>query len=336
MGVMRVPQFTGGGRIIFGTRPRPEPGDGQLLIAVKANALCGSERGQFLNGSAVTPGHETVGVVAAAGPGTTTPVGTPGAIFLMDFCGTCRSCRAGHTNQCEAKRGDIGFSHDGGYGPLELVHENIFFPIGSDLAPVEATLLLDIMGTGGHALGRARRVRPDIESLLVMGAGPIGLGVLAMARVLFPREMPIHIADFSKYRLDLARQLGGSTIDLSVRDANRMLSDVPAPDIAVDTSGKAAARQAALDSLGKRGVLVCVGHGEGLSLEVSPQLIAPERSVLGSEYFAFSELADNLKLLREHRAYFNQIITHRFGVEDLQQAFELFFRGETGKVVIEQ
>ena len=191
----------------------------------------------------------------------------------------------------------------------------------------EVTLLLDIMGTGGHALGRARGLRSDIESLLIMGAGPIGLGVLAMARVLLPQDTPVYIADFTKYRLNLGEQLGGKPIDLSGRDADKMLADVPACDVAVDTSGKAKARQAALDALGKRGVLVCVGHGEGISIEVSPQLIGPERAVIGSEYFAFGELAGNLELLRSHRAYFNQIITHRFGVDEIQPAFELFFRG---------
>lgn len=338
MEAIRVPQFVGSGRITFGTKPRPEPGDGQLLVAVRANALCGSEKGQFYEGSSVTPGHEAAGVVVAAGPGTKTPAGTPGVIFLMDFCGQCRCCRLGHTNQCSAKRADMGFSHDGGYGPFELVHESIFFPTGADVSATEATLLLDVMGTGGHALGRAGRVRTDIESLLIMGAGPIGLGVLAMARVLFPREMPIHIADFSAYRLKLAEQLGGSPVDLAGRDPARLLEGArsQSADVAVDTSGKAAARQAALDVLGKRGVLVCVGHGEGLAVDVSSQLIGPERTVLGSEYFAFNEMAGNLRLLREHRAYFNQIITHRFGVDDIQHAFELFFRGETGKVVIEQ
>jgi threonine 3-dehydrogenase len=338
METMRVPQFVGGGKISFGSRPQLEPGDGQLLIAVKANALCGSEKGQFHQGSAVTPGHEAAGIVVAAGSGARTPVGTPGAIFLMDFCGECRSCKSGHTNQCLNKRADMGFSHDGGYGPFELIHENIFFPTGPDMTATEATLLLDIMGTGGHAIGRARRLRPDIESLLVMGAGPIGLGVLAMARVLLPRETPIHIADFSAYRLKLAEQLGGRPINLSGRDPERLLEDanLASIDLAIDTSGKAVARQAALNALGKRGILICVGHGENLVLDVSPQLIAPERAVLGSEYFAFDELPENLRLLREHRAYFNQIITHRFGVAEIQHAFELFFRGETGKVVIEQ
>jgi threonine 3-dehydrogenase len=65
-------------------------------------------------------------------------------------------------------------------------------------------------------------------------------------------------------------------------------------------------------------------------------LIAPERAVLGSEYFCFNELPESLALLRSHRAYLSQIITHRYAVGAIQHAFELFFAGSTGKVVIEQ
>ncbi len=171
-------------------------------------------RDRFQHGSDVTPGHEASGVVAAAGEGTSIPVGTNGAIFLMVYCGRCRSCRQGFTNQCLEKQGDVGFNRDGGYGPYALVPERIFFPSGPDVSGAEATLLLDIMGTGGHALGRARLVHPDIRSLLVAGAGPIGLGVLAMAKLTLGEEFPVYITDLVPYRLALAERLGGLPIDL--------------------------------------------------------------------------------------------------------------------------
>jgi len=328
-----VPHFVGGGRIETTVRPVPEPGPGQLLIRVEANALCGSERGQFRDGSAVTPGHEAAGTVAAAGPRTRTPVGTRGAVYLMDFCGECRSCRLGFTNQCLARRADMGFNRDGGYGVYELVSESIFFPVPPDVSATEATLLLDIMGTGGHALARAALVRPDIESLLVTGAGPIGLGVLAMAKLLHGADFPVYVSDVTDYRLDLAASLGGTPLR-----ADAALPPDLRVDVAVDTAGREAARRAALSALGQRGVLVLVGHGETLGLNVSGDLIAPERAVLGSEYFAFAEMPGNLALLRtgESRDYLNRIVTHRFPVADIQNAFELFFSGATGKVVIEQ
>jgi threonine 3-dehydrogenase len=336
--VMNVPVFPGGGKVTFGEKPVPEPGNGELLIEVKANALCGSERWQFYDGTQITPGHETAGVVATAGPGTEIPVGTPGVIFLMDFCGACRNCRLGFTQQCLAKRGDMGFTRDGGYGLYELVHENIFFPVDAGIPLADATLLLDIMGTSGHAIKRAKRIRSDIESIVVTGAGPIGLGVLAMSRILLGREIPVIITDFIDYRLSLAEGLGGLPVDLkrySVQDGLRF-HGLMSSDIAFDTSGKGTARRVCLDALAQRGVLVCIGHGEGLDLTVSPDLIAPERAILGSEYFPYDDLPTNMSYLNDNQTYLSQIITHRFPRGDIQAAFELFFSGNSGKVVIEQ
>ena len=335
---MRVPIFEGGGKVSFREKPVPQAGEGQLLVEVKANALCGSERWQFYEGTETTPGHEAAGVVVATGSGTKTAVGTAGVIFLMDFCGTCRSCKLGFTQQCLAKRGDMGFNRDGGYGPYELIHENVFFPVGTEIPLAEVTLLLDIMGTCGHAIERAKLVHPDIESVIVSGAGPIGLGLLAMTRILCGEDIPVVITDFVNYRLELVEKLGGLPIDLkrhSFVDGLRF-HGLTSLDVAFDSSGKAAARRACLDSLAQRGALVCVGHGEGLDLTISQDLIAPERAVLGSEYFQYNELPANLSHLQQNRAYLSQIITHRFPIREVQAAFELFFSGNSGKVVVEQ
>ena len=336
---MTVPRFVGGGRINTVVKPVPEPGPGELLIRVHANALCGSERGQFLQGTDVTPGHEAAGVVAAAGPETVTPVGAPGAIFLMDYCGECRSCRQGFTNQCLAKRGDMGFNRDGGYGVYELVHENVFFPVPADVTPTEATLLLDIMGTGGHAIRRAGLVHGDIQSVLIPGAGPIGLGILAMAKLMLGEHVPVVISDVVPYRLDLAERMGGLPVlatGMSLAEGLRH-HGIAAPDVAIDSAGKAAVRDECMALLAHRGVMVSVAHGEGLTIkDLYRDFVFREMTLIGSEYFAYNELAGNLALLEAHRAYLNQIITHRLGVADIQHAFELFFAGQTGKVIIEQ
>jgi len=108
------------------------------------------------------------------------------------------------------------------------------------------------------------------------------------------------------------------------------------PDVAIDTSGRESARRGLLDALGARGALVCIGHGEGLRLSVTTDLISRERAVLGSEYFRFDELPANLELLLRHRDELTPIITHRVGIGELERAYGQFLAGETGKVVIEQ
>jgi threonine dehydrogenase-like Zn-dependent dehydrogenase len=325
-----APHFTGAGSIEFREREYREPEAGELLLKVEANAICGTDRAQFSEGSEVIPGHEAAGTVIAAGAGTSTVIGTRGAVFLMDYCGECRSCRLGYTNQCFAKRNDMGFTADGGYGPFEIVHESNFFPVTDAIGAPEATLLLDVMGTSRHALHRLSLVRPDVESLFIGGAGPIGLGVLAMAKMTLGADIPVYISDLSPWRRDFATRLGGIALDA---DDLRAAEGV---DAAIDSTGKTGARQAALRLTGKRGALICVGHGEGIELSVSDDLIAPERAVLGSEYFRYDEMAENLALLEAHLAYFSQIITHRVPVAELDAAFELFLGGETGKVVVVQ
>lgn len=334
---MIAPHFVGERRIEARERPVTAPGEGELLLEVKANAICGTDRELWEHGAAITPGHEAAGVVVSAGSGTATPSGTLGVVYLMDFCGTCRSCVGGFTNQCLDKRADMGFTHDGGYGPYELVHETNFFPVDASMDPVEATLLLDVMGTTGHAIRRARLLRPDITSVVVGGAGPIGLGVVAMSRILLGPDVPVVVGDVQPDRLALAERLGARPIDLSATSLAAGLTAsglADSADLAVDTTGAATARDQLVVSLGRRGVLVCVGHGGKLSLDVSCDLIAPERAVLGSEYFPFADLPVNLALLAEHGIQLSSIVTHRFSRANLAEALELFFSGRSGKVVV--
>ncbi|GAB3843013.1 ABC transporter permease subunit [Dactylosporangium cerinum] len=208
-----APTFVGEGKIELREHTYRDPGPGELLLAVGANAICGTDREQWFEGSAVVPGHEAAGTVVAAGEGTTVAEGTRGAVFLMDYCGTCHSCRLGYTNQCLAKRNDMGFTADGGYGPYEIVHESNFFAVPDSVTAAEATLLLDVMGTSGHALGRIHRMREDVESLYVAGAGPIGLGILVMARIRYGTDVPVYVSDVSPWRLAFAEELGATPVD---------------------------------------------------------------------------------------------------------------------------
>jgi threonine dehydrogenase-like Zn-dependent dehydrogenase len=336
---MTVPRFLGEGKIDTIEKPVPEPGEGQLLIQVHANALCGSERPQFRNGSSVTPGHEAAGTVVAAGPKTTTAVGTKGAIFLMDFCGQCRNCKANYTNQCLAKRGDMGFNRDGGYGVYELIHESLFFATGDAVTATEATMLLDVMGTGGHAVTRAKRCHDDIRSILIPGAGPVGLGLLAMAKLLLGPEVPVVISDVVPYRLALAEKLGGLPVPTSEMSLAEGLKrhGIGAPDVAIDAAGREDVRDECMALLAHRGVMVSVAHGGGLTIKnLYGDFVAREMTLVSSEYFAYHELEENFDLLQANREYLGQIITHCMGVDEIQSAFELFFAGSTGKVIIEQ
>jgi threonine dehydrogenase-like Zn-dependent dehydrogenase len=227
----------------------------------------------------------------------------------------------------------MGFSQDGGYGPFEVVHESNFFVLPDHVSSVEGTLLLDVIGTSGHALRRARLLRHDVESVYIAGAGPIGLGLLVVARLALGSEVPVRISDLSPWRRDYAARLGGIPVDAS-NEAE--LAALPSCDLAFDSTGKRSARQAAIGQLSRRGILVCVGHGETVTLDVSADLITPERAVLGSEYFQFSEMTENLALFLAHREALRAVITHTFPIDQISEAFTAFLGGRTGKVVVTQ
>ena len=141
------------------------------------------------------------------------------------------------------------------------------------------------------------------------------------------------------YRLELAARLGGLPVHVekqSIGEEAKAAGVGGGFDLALDTTGNGEAVQNVLDALGRNAALVCIGHGAQLPLNVSRSLIQPEAALVGSEYFRFDELPPNLALLLQHHDYLRQIITHRFPVADIQHAFETFFAGETGKVIVEQ
>ncbi|RYG67459.1 alcohol dehydrogenase, partial [bacterium] len=152
-------------------------------------------------------------------------------------------------------------------------------------------------------------------------------------------DVKVVISDVVPYRLKMAADMGG----LPVLSSEMSLADglkhhgIDAPDVSIDCAGKAVVRDECMSLLAHRGVMVSVAHGEGLNINSLYQdFVYREMTLIGSEYFSYHELAENYEILKENRAYMNQIITHRMGVGEIQHAFELFFAGETGKVIIEQ
>ncbi len=230
----------------------------------------------------------------------------------------------------------MGFNRDGGHGVCELVSESVFFPIGADIPMTEATLLLDIMGTltatpfgvwstrsaiDGCRRGRSHRSRH-------VGDGKIRFG----------HDFPVVINDLSPMRLQLAETLGGLPVDLNRQSLAQGMQDhgLPEVDLAMDTSGKGAARQACVAALAKHGVLVCIGHGEGLSLTVSPDLIAGAARRDGQRILLLRRACRKPRTAASPSPAACNPSSHIASALRTSSGFELFFQGQTGKVIIEQ
>ena len=363
---MLAARFLGGGRVAVEERPVPEPRPGEVLVRVGACALCGSDRAAFRDGSPVTPGHETAGEVAAVGQGVTgVGVGARGVVYLVDYCGSCAACRHGWTNVCLARRRMYGFDAPGGLAEYQAVAAHCFLPVDPRLPADLATTLLDLFGTTAHALRRVGlavaggvRGTPEgcpggsggvrgtpgcpaesggalVASLAVLGCGPVGLGALAVAGALgVPERYGVDLVD---RRLAMAERLGAVPVDAGAGDpvAAVRARRPDGCDVVVEAAGRATTQRQAIELAGPGGRVAIVAHSaEPLELRTSADLIRREVSLVGAEYFPVAELAANAELVAAGRLDPTPLVTDRFPLVEVEQAYHAFWSGRTGKVVV--
>jgi propanol-preferring alcohol dehydrogenase len=228
----------------------------------------------------------------------------------------------------------LGFDRDGGFAEYVSVPERCFLPVDSRLDLDAAAMLLDATGTAMHALRRLGCVETPPESALVMGAGPVGLGcVLALRAVGVADVVAVDVAPF---RLDLARRLGARPVtggDAATDSVRALLSD--GPPVVVEASGNPLAQRQALDLLAPGGRMATVGHSSvPMELWTSRDLIQREKTLLGSEYFDTGEWVYNERLVLDGKLVPSRLITHKLPLDEIEDAYRLFWSGETGKVLV--
>ncbi|WP_327235398.1 alcohol dehydrogenase catalytic domain-containing protein [Streptomyces sp. NBC_01317] len=190
--VMRVAVLRAlGGPLEIETRPRPVPGPGQVLIRVRAAGLCHTDL-HLADGSAVTPplplvlGHEIAGEVVTVGegpdPGTDsrTEPGDRVLAYYYEGCRACAWCAEGSENLCPRPAAKVGFDTDGGLAEYYLAGARSLVPIADSVPFAEAAVLGCSGTTAVRVVRSVARVAPD-ETVVVVGAGGVGLSVIQVA-----------------------------------------------------------------------------------------------------------------------------------------------------------
>jgi L-iditol 2-dehydrogenase len=228
----------------------PEPGDGELLLRVKAVGLCGSDRHWFVEGAigdaAVTRplvlGHELVAVVDAG-----VRAGERVAVDPSHPCGTCEACAAGMPHLCLNIRFAGHGTTDGALRELMVWPERLVFPI-SERIPDHTAPLLEPLGVALHALDLGK-ARPGTTAG-VFGCGPLGLLII---QALHAVGALVAIAtDVLPHRIDAARALG---VPLAVSAGTTS----PPLDVAFEVAGEEAALDDAIAATRPGGRVVVVG-----------------------------------------------------------------------------
>jgi len=255
--------------------PVPEPGPGQVVVAVAANGLCHSDAMMSRMPAAIgesigwrvpfTLGHEIGGRVAALGSGVTgLSEGDPVAVISPRSCGHCRWCVRGEDNNCPDSLAGRGYGSDGGLASFVLVssaRELVKLPT---LDPVVAGPLTDAGATSYHAVKRALpRIRPG-GTVVVLGAG--GLGSYAVQHLVALTAARVVAIDPVAARRAYATELGAHvTIDGVTRETVGQVLAIEGDgaDAVFDFVGIGPTIKAGLRSTRKGGVFALVGAGLG-------------------------------------------------------------------------
>src|SRR5437763_6442748 len=192
------------------TAPDPTPGDGEVVLAVKAASMCGTDAhiyqwDAWARGRIHPPrilGHEMYGEIVAVGDGATTVrVGDRVAAESHVTCGKCFQCRTGNAHVCKNYT-ILGLDRDGSFAQYVSIPEKVCWKTAPEIPP-ELACLQESLGNSVHAV-----LTEDVtgHTLLVTGCGPTGLFAIAVARTAGAAR--IMATDVSDYRLELARRVG--------------------------------------------------------------------------------------------------------------------------------
>lgn len=320
---MRAADFRGNEEIHIVTTSRPAPGPNEVLLRVASTALCGSDFKLWRGGAEFIAGHEIVGWVEQPGH----PIhGRLCAVYIPEHCGTCAACLQGMTQSCLTVSSLIGWNRPGGYAEFLTVPENCLLEVPDDIGEKLAPLLLDTIGTSAHALREAaRHLRSDTPSVLVMGAGPVGLGVLLAAHAMGYDK--IDVSEPNTARASLAREFGANIVMTG--------STQKRYDLIVECSGTHAARDLAIHLVLPAGVIVLVGEN------ASPWTINEDKvfrrkdfAMVRTFYFPKIEFEANVALLRADRARYARLVDDAFALDDLPRKFADFAEGKSIKPIL--
>ncbi|MFD4638352.1 alcohol dehydrogenase catalytic domain-containing protein [Lentzea sp. NPDC058436] len=325
--VGRAVTVLGARRLDVRSLPPVPAGTSDAVVDVAYGGICGSDLHYWQSGEVgesvlVDPmvlGHEVVGIVrVAASDGSGPPAGTPVAVHPADTCGRCDFCLAGRDNLCPHLR-YLGSAArrphtDGGFADRLLVpgHRLVPVPEGLDL---RTAALAEPASVAAHALARAEALADGVRGrhVLVTGAGPIGLLVVALAGI--AGAASVTATDLHDRPLRTALRVGATAV---VKAGEQL----PAADVAFESSGAAQALAVALGALRPGGTLIQVGQLPGAGVTAPVHLAVGRELVLsGSSRFA-GGMAPVLDVIARHRDLFTPIVTAEYPVEQVEEAMK--------------
>ena len=331
---MKTLRFLGNNRVDITDAPRPTPDETTVILRVKASAICGSELGRFRGDpyrveDVYNPGHEVVGVIEDAPPGSDFQPGMRVGACVVQGCGACEACGQGLETACK----NIKTYASNGHAEYFKLGRNGIRPIPDEVDwPAAALLTGDGLGVPVRCSRRLGNTRG--QKILVLGLGPVGLSNVLVQTF---KGADVMGADLFPYRLNLAHTLGASrSVNIQSQDLKAEVLEWTAgqgADIVILAVGKNEALLQAVDLLKHQGTLFQVGEMSEATFNPSAAFIRKEITMTGSWYYTSADWTEMLALHRAGLPY-DKLVTHVFPFEHAQQAYDTFVSGNSGKVIL--
>jgi len=317
----------------------PKAKENWVVVKVHAAPMC-TEYKAFVDGRKTTGlGHEAAGeVVEVAQPGRV-KVGDRVAVMPQYPCGICPLCVSGDYIHCqhivdfaEFTGGSTGQATMAQYllkpdWLLPKIPEGISYEHGA----------MACCGLG-PTFGAAQRMGVGtFDTLMVTGLGPVGLGGVINGTYRGARVIAV---DSHPWRLEKARELGADfAIDPTDDNALAQILDITegvGVDAAIDCSGAVPAHRLCIDAVRRRGQVAFVGEcGDDTPLRISQDMIRKGIALHGSWHYNLRDLPKLMQTVRENSSKLDQLISHRFAIDEIQDAWDLQTTGECAKVILQ-
>jgi alcohol dehydrogenase len=343
MRTMKAAVYVRPGVISLAEKPIPVAGPGEVVVKITTTTICGTDvhilKGEYPVEAGLTIGHEPVGVIAELGAGVTGySVGQRVVVGAITPCGQCHTCLDGHHSQCGGKAAGgwrFGNTIDGCQAEYLLVPNAMsnLEPIPDGLSDEQVLMCPDIMSTG---FGGAESGGIKIGDIVVVFAqGPIGLCATAGAKL---RGASLIIAvDGVQSRLDVAKTLGADiTINYTTTDPVTeimRLTGGRGVDVAIEALGTQATFEQCLRALKPGGTLSSLGVYSGkvtLPLDAFAAGLGDHRIVTTLCPGGKERMRRLMNVVASGRVKLESMVTHRFKLADIEQAYELFANQRDG------
>lgn len=322
-------------------RPIPSIGPQEVLVKIQAASICGTDlhiyRWDQWAKSRIRPpvivGHEVCGEVVARGAAVTEPqLGDFVSLESHIICNLCPYCRTGRGHICQNTQ-LIGVDCDGGFAEyIAIPAQNAW--VNPPEMPVEIAVLQENFGNAVHT---AFTVDLTAKKVLVTGCGPVGLMTIAVARAIGARS--IYATDVSPYRLEMACRMGAvQAVDArdNVVEQIRTATDGEGVDVLLEMSGVPSAIEQGFTLLKPGGSAALLGVAPGpFTFDWNHHIVFKAAKVYGvSGRKLWETWYQSRGLVRSGAVDLAPLVTHRFALEDYEQAIDAMVSGESGKVVL--